>query len=744
MRRPRREKPPSWRDAPSKHGFVLATVSELTRFDTSAFTPVRGVRVAVAVVAALAIGLVAGNHAAGATMAAGALLTVIPTVVTPQRVSLAALVAISLAMGVTVFLGSVTGSTDWLHVLLLAPVSFLGGLLLGQRTPAGSVGSQAIVAMVVFGRFAAPPLGALSLAGYVLAGSGVAFAVLALTRPPLTARAQREALAAVARSIAAMARAPGGRRSGIASAEEIEAAEQLLARQLGDRRDHEVLRALLDVLGRARLAILAIDGTERRVVRTSGGKDSALLHAVDDHVTVAGAHLEAVARAVVGPPSAAGLGALADLERREAPDGAGAGERAALAAYLGALDGQVRAANDLAARVGTGQHTYSLRGSLSGRRNARARAHEFLEGLVADATLASPVGRHAIRLAAVICIAEVIALATPLARGYWIALTAAIVLRPEFSTTIGRGVARTVGTSLGVLLAGLLLLGIRAIDPADVVAIGLLTALTAATFQVSYVLFSGLLTGLVVLLLGIVSAGTFATALDRLLDTVIGGVLALGTYALWPTWTRTTGPPALADLVERQAAYLAAVLAMVTGWQKSAPGALTPLSRAARRARSVAQSVIAQGLLEPAARRLDVARSQGSLAALSRISLQTHALRSGLQTGAPPEPAPALAPLADGFVTALYRVAEALRADEPPSPRERVLRARSAAANDRARGALPPLRQLYEQALAADPALPPALLAQCDELVDAIDTLGAAVDLAPAAPAPETGGQAEA
>ncbi len=502
--------PPTWRDTPPAHGMRVAAWSELWRFDSGAFVPLRGLRVAAGVVLALIVGLAIGDAATGATMAAGALLAGVPSVVIPTRPSLGGLVGVSLAMALAVFLGSVTGDVSWLHILVLGVLCLGGGLLLGQAPPAGSIGSQAILAMIVFGRFAAAPLGALSLAGYVLAGSAVAVAVLATTRPPLTAKSQRAALAEVLRRLAATARAGGGQRNGITVAEAIESAEALLARPLGDRREHEVLRALLDVLARARLALLAIDGAERQLVRTSPGLGRPLCSTTDVLVGRLAEGCESIAatltdRRIVPPPPS-------DHSLEEAlavpDDPLLAGAVAALREHVSALAGQLRAATDLAARAATVQTRYNLRGALLPRRGIRRRADDALEGISADATLSSPVGRHAVRLAVAICAADAIARTVPLERSYWVALTAAIVLRPEFSATLGRGLARTMGTSLGAVLAGLLALTVHRGGAVDVAAIGVLCALCCATFRVSYVLFSGLITGLVVLLLGLVSTGT--------------------------------------------------------------------------------------------------------------------------------------------------------------------------------------------------------------------------------------------
>ncbi len=520
------------------------------RFVPSAFAPLPAARVAAAIVVALSIGFVAGSSAAAATMAAGALLTGIPTVVAPRRISIAGVLAITAAMALSVFVGSATGELGWVHTAFLIPWCFAAGLLMGQPAAATSVGSQAVAAMIVFGRFAEPPLGAAELTGYVVAGSAIAIGVLGVTRTPLSGRDQRASLAAVLAALADLAAGKGGRRSGVAAAEAIESAEGLLERPLGDAEQQQRLHSLLAVCARVRLALLGIDGIERRLLRTDEQASEPLRDAVDralagvgsalDHL---GADLSAGRAPQVGAVGDATLDANRTALGLDLPDAGRDPVVAALGQHLDALAGQLRAAHDLSDSAIAGRDRLpSLRGAILLRQGWRARAADFLERLRADATLASPVGRHAVRLAIVVVAAEVIAMRTPLERGYWVALTAAIVLRPDFSTTLGRGLARTVGTSLGVVLAGFLAIALHPSDLAVVVAIGVLSLGYCATFQVSYVMFTALLTGLVVLLVGIITPGTFSTALARLLDTVIGGLLALGAYALWPTWSKTRAP----------------------------------------------------------------------------------------------------------------------------------------------------------------------------------------------------------
>ena len=199
----------TWRDRPQPHGALKAPLSEVMRFVPSAFAPLPAARVAAATVVALSIGFVAGSSAAAGTMAAGALLTGIPTVVAPRRISIAGVLAITAAMALSVFVGSATGELGWVHTAFLIPWCFAAGLLMGQPAAAMSVGSQAVAAMIVFGRFAEPPLGAAELTGYAVASSAIAIGVLGVTRTPLSGKDQRASLAAVLAALADLAAGQG-------------------------------------------------------------------------------------------------------------------------------------------------------------------------------------------------------------------------------------------------------------------------------------------------------------------------------------------------------------------------------------------------------------------------------------------------------------------------------------------------------------------------------------------------------
>ena len=67
---------------------------------------------------------------------------------------------------------------------------------------------------------------------------------------------------------------------------------------------------------------------------------------------------------------------------------------------------------------------------------------------------------------------------------------------------------------------------------------------TYAVFPASFTVGVAMLTGVIVFLLHAIAPGTVQTALDRGIDTAIGGAIGLIAYALWPTWSARVGRPA--------------------------------------------------------------------------------------------------------------------------------------------------------------------------------------------------------
>jgi uncharacterized membrane protein YccC len=698
-------------------------VRNAARFDRSRVSVQAGLLAAIPVVVVLALGTVAWDPVAGVTMGAGAMLVGIAWRTAGGRPPLALMATDAGLMAVSTFVGSVTGSVSWLHFAVICVWAGLGGLLAGVGNRGGVLGTQAIIAVVVFGRFSQPAPAALGLASLVLAGGLAQVVFLSLVRWPSPLRAQRMATAAAYRALAEVAGAPSDVSTLPAASALDDAAMTLASPTLFGDPAIMTLRSLVDEGHRLRVQLSAIHALERRPGAPAASADEypADIRAVA--LAVAAEALGLAGRAIEGDEAAARALPARVAELATQADAAAAALRGDLrgasaepatvqiARRLPALAGQLRAVCSLAPAAGKGGGLRSRRPQ--GRTNRPLqRLAADLEQMRANASLDSPVGRHAVRLVSVVAMTEVVSRQLPLQRSYWMVVAAATVLRPEFGATFTRGTERVLGTVLGVALAGAIAVGLHPAGGVIVAIVGCLAWAAYALFPASFAVGFAFITALVVFLLNAVSPDTLATASARLLDTLVGGTIGLLAYAVWPTWARGPARNALARLVGAQRDYARGVLTSVITGRRAREQDMRPLARQARLARTSAEATVALSLSEPRGRRIDADQSQGMLGAMRRLIQAFHVLRLEAQDDRERAPLPALAPFAADLDGLLEIVEESLSAPTSTSTDE---------------GPLPDLRGRYA-ALARElgrDAGSSALLAELDEIVDAANGLAA-------------------
>jgi hypothetical protein len=134
---------------------------------------------------------------------------------------------------------------------------------------------------------------------------------------------------------------------------------------------------------------------------------------------------------------------------------------------------------------------------------------------------------YALRLAATLGLTTEIYRRMHFSSGYWIPMTALIVLKPGMIDTTNRAIARMAGTLAGAILASFC---VAHTTPAPLIlaACTLLFAwLSYGTVNVNYALFSVCITGYIVFLLSLADVPGPVIAQRRAVCTVIGGVIAL-------------------------------------------------------------------------------------------------------------------------------------------------------------------------------------------------------------------------
>jgi uncharacterized membrane protein YccC len=168
--------------------------------------------------------------------------------------------------------------------------------------------------------------------------------------------------------------------------------------------------------------------------------------------------------------------------------------------------------------------------------------------------------RYALRLGIVTAAAVALTGALGLKRGYWVTITAVIILQPYVGATSLRALQRVLGTVVGGAVAALLAAAFHS-PVAVMVLVFVFAAVSVALLPLNYAAFSAFLTPTFVLLAE-ASAGDWHLAGLRIVNTMLGGALAVaGTWLLWPSPEAERLPEYLADVLEEMRAYLAEVIA---------------------------------------------------------------------------------------------------------------------------------------------------------------------------------------
>jgi uncharacterized membrane protein YccC len=151
--------------------------------------------------------------------------------------------------------------------------------------------------------------------------------------------------------------------------------------------------------------------------------------------------------------------------------------------------------------------------------------------------------RYAIRLAVTAGIAETVAYHLHFRSGYWVPMTALIILKPQFKDTTNRAASRIMGTLAGGVLATLLTVLLK---PHAAVLVALVLICVGASYvliNVNYAAYSIALTGYIAFVLAINRMPEQQTVTRRIIATSLGGVIGFGVH-LATLWMKPQEAPA--------------------------------------------------------------------------------------------------------------------------------------------------------------------------------------------------------
>jgi uncharacterized membrane protein YccC len=177
----------------------------------------------------------------------------------------------------------------------------------------------------------------------------------------------------------------------------------------------------------------------------------------------------------------------------------------------------------------------------------------------------SPTFRFALRVAMAISLGLLSAGWLPYkSHGYWTALTIAVILKPNFSMTRKRRADRLIGTLIGCLLTAVILHVVHA--PA--VLIGFLFVATAAgpTFLSIKYRYTAIAASVqTLLLIGLTVPHGAGAIAERLLDTVLGTLIATFFSYVLPSWEYRNLPGLVDAVVDANRTYLDAAADLLLG-----------------------------------------------------------------------------------------------------------------------------------------------------------------------------------
>ncbi len=169
--------------------------------------------------------------------------------------------------------------------------------------------------------------------------------------------------------------------------------------------------------------------------------------------------------------------------------------------------------------------------------------------LIDNLTISSPVFRHSLRICVTLTISYAIIIYCEIPYGYWIPITAAIILKPDFNATKQRAIERVGGTAAGGIVA-IIAAGFIHNKLILFTFIIILIFLAFANRLRSYCLYAFYWTPVIILLIDYNNIGNWDVALERILYNLTGGILALiAIYHFLPKWERYNIPDYLTKAI---------------------------------------------------------------------------------------------------------------------------------------------------------------------------------------------------
>jgi uncharacterized membrane protein YccC len=546
-----------------------------------------GLRIATGIVGLAYLTYAVADLPAAMAVAIGALCTSLMDLPSPLRHKFNEMLAGVLLCSLVALLVSLCSPLPWLLYTVIVLVSFLASMMVVYGRKAMPLQFVALFVMMLSSEEAATPLQALHHGGlFFLGGAGYmayAMVVVWILQRRLKQQVLAEALYELASytSIKAgcydMANALPVQMEKLVRQQSVLAERQQASRDLilrGKPAPNETVLVQVHYAMFDLYELVLSTHTDYELLRQhfGGAAHDTVLPLLGDLIGKAARDIESVAYAMTrGRPSRPetdyqdALRAL-DAALRALPPGAG--EAAEAQAVLRATANRIRETIAMIARLHAA--SVSPQGPLP--MVAGADLTPFLTQqryslgiLVSNLRWTSPTFRYALRVAMAISVGLASSQWLPYkTHGYWIALTIAVILKPSFSITKQRRADRLVGTLIGCVLTAAILRFVHA--PA--VLFGFLFVATAAgpTFLYVKYRYTAIAASMQALLLIGLTVPHSANAIgERLLDTLLGTLIATFFSYVLPSWEYQDLPRLVDAVLDANRKYVDAAAALLLG-----------------------------------------------------------------------------------------------------------------------------------------------------------------------------------
>ncbi len=653
---------------PAEHPTAWASFWQtVIRYDAAKLTPWLALRNAIGLALPLVAGVAWGQLSAGLVAGTGALNVAFSDSQEPYRQRARRMLAASALVGFAVFAGALCGHNQVIAVVASTVWAFAAGMLVALSPAAADLGAISLVVLVVYSAFPMSPEKAV-FSGLLAFAGGVLQTLLAVAFWPLRRYApERRALGELYREMARAAASPVRATEAPPATEQSTQAQHVLATLAGDHSiEADRYRSLLIQAERMRLSVMTLARLRTRIQREDPANPAGGI--LDRYFVLSSRMLISLGNSlVVGEPAGAAQEELPELddlaEQLRAQVGTHSSPVSAMLAdarsQMDAMAGQLRSAVDMAAHATpAGLAAFDRRES---RKPWGLRLGGTIATLRANLSLNSAAFRHAVRLAVCIAIGDALGRGLEFRRSYWLPMTIAIVLKPDFTATFSRGVLRLIGTFAGLLVATAMFHVLPAGNGVQVAFIAVLMFVLRCYGPANYGILVVAVTALVVLLIALTGDMPRAVIAARGWNTLAGGAIALIAYWVWPTWERTRAPEAMAQMLDAYREYFRTVRESYLAPDKPFAHELDRTRLDGRRARSNFEASVDRLSAEPGVSGESVQRFRAMLASSHRLAHALMAFESGLTTSRPAAPREAFRPFADHVELTLYYLAAALR-----------------------------------------------------------------------------------